>query len=119
LTKRGGIRSYLGTDLMEEVERRIAGGDDHARAAAEAMVYQIAKEIGRTFVAAGCDVEMIVLTGSLTRSSWMQAALRRRVIRLAPVTVYKDLTAMTALAHGAVEVLSGRSEPFPDTAPEQ
>ncbi len=119
LTRRGGLRSYLGTDLMEEVERRIADGDDHARAAAEAMVYQIAKEIGRTYVATGCDVEMIVLAGSLIRSSWIQAALRRRVIRLAPVTVYKDLTDMAAVAHGAVEILSGRRDPFRDKSPGQ
>lgn len=112
LTKRGGLRSYIGTDRMEEVERRIADGDARARLAANAMVYQIAKEIGKAFVAAGCDVEAIVLTGGLTRSKWLRDALRRRVIRLAPVIVYEGSLEMAALAAGAIDVLSGRLEPL-------
>lgn len=110
LTKRGGMRSYLGTDRMEEIEQRIADGDLRARLVANAMLYQIAKEIGKAFVAAGCDVEAIVLTGGLTRSEWVRAALRRLVIRLAPVIIYEGSLEMAALATGAIEVLSGRRQ---------
>jgi len=111
LTKRGGLRSYLGTDRMEEIEQRIAAGDEHARLIAGAMVYQIAKEIGAMFVAAGGDVEAIVLTGGLARSEFVRTAVRRRVGRLAPVMVFEGSLEMEALAAGAVAVLSGREAP--------
>jgi len=112
LTKRGGLRSYLGTDRMEEIERRIDAGDDHARLVVDAMIYQIAKEVGRAFVAAECDVEAIVLTGGLVRSKRIRDGLRRRVIRLAPVMVFEESLEMSALAAGAIDVLAGRREPL-------
>jgi butyrate kinase len=117
LTMRGGLWSYLGTDRMEDIEKRIADGDEGARLAADAMVYQIAKEIGKAFVAAGCDVDAIVLTGRLTRSKWVQAALRRRVVRLSPVIVYQGSLDMAALAADAIDVLSGRRQPLRYPAP--
>lgn len=111
LTKRGGLRSYLGQDRMDVIERRIADGDARARRVVEAMVYQIAKEIGAAFVAAGCDVEAIVLTGGLARSDFIQTALRRRVGRLAPVMVFEGSLESAALAAGAVDALLGRRKP--------
>jgi butyrate kinase len=111
LTKKGGLQSYLGTHRMEEIEQRIAAGDKHAELVVKAMVYQIAKEIGKAFVAAGCDVEAIVMTGGLTQSKWVRDGLRRRVIRLAPVIVYAGSLEMAALAAGAVDMLSGRHMP--------
>jgi butyrate kinase len=117
LTKKGGLRSYLGTDRMEEIEQRIANGDERARLVANAMVYQIAKEIGKAFVAAGCDVEAIVFTGGLACSEWVRTALRRLVTRLAPVIIYQGSLEMAALATGAIEVLSGRRQALRYQAP--
>lgn len=119
LTKRGGLLSYLGEWRMEEIERRISGGDRRAGEIVEAMVYKIAKEIGAMFVAAGCDVEAIVLTGGLVKSRLIMGPLRRRVIRLAPVLVFEGSLEMAALASGAVGVLSGREKPrrFEETGP--
>jgi butyrate kinase len=104
---------------MDEIEQRIAAGDKQAFLAAEAMVYQIAKEIGKAFVAAGCDVDAIVLTGGLTRSAWVRSALRRRIIRLAPVIVYEGSLEMAALAAGVTDVLSGRSQPLRYKGPDR
>jgi butyrate kinase len=117
LTQKGGLESYLGTHRMEDIENRIEAGDKHATLVINAMVYQIAKEIGKAFVAAGCDVEAIVLTGGLTRSKLVRDPLRRRVIRLAPVIVYEGSLEMAALAAGAIEVLSGRQTPLRYKAP--
>jgi butyrate kinase len=82
------------------------------------MVYQIAKEIGAMFVAAGCDVEAIVLTGGLVRSRLIRDGVRRRVGRLAPVMVFEGSLEMGALAAGAVDVLSRRVQPQRYTLPE-
>ena len=117
LTRRGGLESYLGEHRMEVIEKRIADGDEHARLVVDAMVYQIAKEIGAMFVAAGCDVEAIVLTGGLVRSKLIQTALRGRVGQLAPVMVFEESLEMAALAAGAIDVLAGREQPRPYKAP--
>jgi butyrate kinase len=111
LTARGGLQSYLGEWRMEEIERRVSEGDRKAFDAVNAMVYRIAKEIGAMFVAAGCDVEAIVLTGGLVKSKLIRDTLRRHVIRLAPVLVFEGSLEMEALALGAVSVLSGNEKP--------
>ncbi|HMK59849.1 MAG TPA: butyrate kinase [Dissulfurispiraceae bacterium] len=118
LTSRGGLRSYLGTDRMEHIEELIGKGDKQAALVVEAMTYQIAKEIGKAFVAAGCDVEAIVLTGGLTRSKIIKDGIRRRIIRLAPVMIYEGSLEMAALADGAADILSGRKQPILYKAPE-
>ncbi len=58
--------------------------------------YRVAKEIGQMFVACGCDVEGIVLTGPQAGSDWARSALRRRVLRLAPVFVIEQPSSATA-----------------------
>jgi len=110
LTGNGGLRSYLGEDCMEVIEKRIAEGDQLAERVVSAMVYQIGKAIGAAYVAAGCDVEAIVLTGGLIRSELIRNSLRKRVGRLAPVLVYRESLDMVALAIGAVDALAGRVE---------
>ena len=118
LTKRGGLQSYLGEYRMETIEQRIADGDEHARLVVDAMIYQVAKEIGAMFAAAGCDVEAIVLTGGLVRSHRVRDLLRRRVERLAPVMVFEGSLEMAALASGAIDILSGRVKPHRYRLPE-
>ena len=110
LTRRGGLQSYLGEHRMEAIEQRIADGDEQARVVVDAMVYQIAKEIGAAYVAAGCDVEAVVLTGGVVRSEYVRTALRRRLGRLAPVMVFEESLEMEALAGGAADVLAGRCQ---------
>ncbi len=74
--------------------------------AIEAGIYEVSKGIGAGFVAAGCDVEAIVLTGDLVRNSKCRSALRKRVARLAPVLVYEKAIDMEHLAQKARQVLA-------------
>jgi butyrate kinase len=108
LTQRGGLRAYLGEDGMEAISERIASGDKAAKDIVNAMIYQIAKDIGAMFVAAGCDVEAIVLTGELIRSQLIRTGVRKQVNYLAPVISFEGSLEMEALASGAAAVLSGK-----------
>jgi len=56
----------------------------------EHLTGRVAKAIGGAFVAAGCDVEAIVLCGAPVRHKAISNALRRRVGRLAPVIVFEE-----------------------------
>lgn len=107
LVTRGGVSSYLGEHDMRVIEERIANGDEKARLVIEAMIYQISKEIGAAAVAAGLDLEAIVLTGGLAKSQYIVSRIKRVVGPLAPVFVLEGTLEMEAMAAGAFEVLSG------------
>lgn len=104
---KGGLIAYLGTSSAEEVERRIGSGDQAAREVYEAMAYQIAKEIGAMATVLGGQVDGIVLTGGLARSSLLADWVRQRVEFIAPVTVMPGEFEMEAMVAGVLRVLRG------------
>ena len=63
----------------------------------EDMVLHIARKIGGAFVAADCIVEAIVLTGEWMQSVFVRNALRKRIVRLAPVQIYRGSMDMEGL----------------------
>ena len=107
LFREGGLYSYLGTKDLEEIESRIAAGDDRAALVFEAMVYQIAKEIGAMAAALRGRVDGILLTGGMTHSKKLVANLRSYVYWIAPLHVYAGEDELQALAEGALRVLRG------------
>ena len=103
----GGLVAHLGTNNTLEVEKRIAGGDQHARLVYEAMAYQIAKEIGAMATTVGGSVDAVVLTGGLAHSELLVGWIRERVGFIAPVLVYPGGDEMLAMAQGVLRVLHG------------
>jgi butyrate kinase len=112
MTKRGGLLAYLGTDDGQEVELRIRKGDRLAKLIYDAMIYQIAKEIGAMAAALGGDVDAIVLTGGLAHGKYLVDSLKKQVTFLAPVLVFPGEDEMRALALGALRVLTGQEQPM-------
>jgi butyrate kinase len=110
LFREGGIDSYLGTNDLREVERRIAAGDAQAARIFDAMVYQVVKEIGGMAAALNGRVDAIVLTGGLARSEKLIAQLRAAIEWIAPVAVYPGEDELHALAEGALRVLRAEEE---------
>ena len=104
---KGGLVAYLGTNSAEEVEARIVRGDAQAREVYEAMAYQVAKEIGAMSTVLAGDVQAIVLTGGLAKSSMLMEWVTARVKRIAPVLIYAGEDEMRSLALGALSVLRG------------
>ena len=111
IARRGGIYSYLGTVDLRQVEQRLAGGDGRAGLVFDAMVYQIAKEIGGLAAALDGAVDGIVLTGGLAKSGRLVAALERKVRFIAPVYLRPGEFEIEALIAGALRVLEGSEEP--------
>ena len=111
LTKRGGLVSYVNESRVEKIEERLAKGDTQAHLALKAMAYQIGKEIGAMYVAAGNDVEAIVLSGGVARSELVVGFIKQRIGHLAPILIYTENLEMAAMAAGARKVLSGQLAP--------
>ena len=70
----------------------IAQGDEYARVDFDAMIYQIAKEIGACATVFKGKVDYIVLTGGLAYREYLVKELTERVQFLAPVLVYRAKT---------------------------
>lgn len=111
LIREGGIHSYLGTGDLGEVERRIDAGDADARLIFDAMVYQIAKEIGAMATVLHGRVDALILTGGLARSRRLIRQLRSAVSWIAPIVVYPGEDELEALAEGALRVLRSEEQP--------
>ncbi len=110
LTKRGGLVAHLGTDSVEEVEKKINEGDQKAKLIYDAMVYQIAKEIGAMATTLHGKVDAIVLTGGMANSERLTEAITKRVRFIAPVLIFAGEDEMEALTLGALRVLNGEEK---------
>lgn len=110
LTKKGGLLVHLGTDNVEEVENRIDRGDRKAKLIYDAMVYQIAKEIGAMATTLEGNVDAIVLTGGIANSKRLTDAITQKVKFIAPVLVFPGEDEMEALTLGGLRVISGEEK---------
>jgi len=110
LFSQAGLYSYLGTKDLLEVERRIAGGDSKAELVFDAMVYQIAKEIGAMAAVLCGRVDALLLTGGMAHSDRLIAALTDYVNWIAPIRRYPGEDELQALVEGALRVLRGEEQ---------
>jgi len=108
VTREGGFVSLFGTTDALEVEERIAGGDEEAGLFYRAFEYRLAREIAAQSTALGGAPEAIGLTGGLARWDRLTRGVEQRIGWLAPVHVFPGSFEMSALAEGALRVLSGR-----------
>lgn len=110
ITKKGGLLAYLGTDNVEEIEKRIDYGDEKAKLVYEAMVYQIAKEIGAMAATLSGKVDAVVLTGGIAHSQKLVNMIKQRVEFISKVLVFPGEDEMEALTLGALRVLTGEEK---------
>ncbi len=102
---RGGLTAYLGTNDAREVIKRIEDGDTNAKLIFDAMIYQIAKEIGSYATVLKGNVDYIVLTGGLAYNKYIVDKIKDRVSFITEVLIYPGEDELLALAKGALRVL--------------
>lgn len=106
----GGFMAYLDTNSAEEVEGRIEKGDQEAARVVDAMIYQIAKEIGSMATVLKGDVDAIVLTGGLAKSEYITSRIVEWVGFLGKIILAPGEDELEALALGCLRVLRGEEE---------
>jgi butyrate kinase len=111
VTHDGGMQSYIGTNDSRLADEMVTGGDESAALVVDAMAYQVAKEIGAMAAALEGQVDAIILTGGLAKSSILVGAIKQRVGAFAPVHVFPGEDEMLALMNGARRVLLGEELP--------
>ncbi len=107
LFREGGLRSYLGTSDLREVEGRMDAGDERAALVFDAMAYQLRKAVGAMTAVLDGSVDAVLLTGGMARSERLVAALVDRLRWVAPLRVYPGEDELRSLAEGALRVLEG------------
>lgn len=110
INKNGGLIDHLGTADAIEIEKRIASGDEKAKAVYDGMIYQIAKAVGACACAMSGEVEAILLTGGISHSKYVTKQLADYTSWIAPVEVLAGEFEMEALAAGALRVVRGQEE---------
>ncbi len=106
-SRESGFVGYFGTSDLIEVEKRIENGDGKAKLVFDAMIYQIAKEIGAMVAALKGRVHGLVLTGGLIKSQRLREELLGYISTLAEPFVFEGEMEMQALAEGALRVVRG------------
>jgi len=107
----GGIVSYLGTNDLREVERRIDNGDEEANLIFEAMAYQISKDIVANATVLKGKVDEIIFTGGMSNSKRLIDLISERVMFLSSkIFLFPGEMEQEALCFGALSVLKGEEE---------
>lgn len=109
---KGGLVAHLGTASAQEVEQRIAEGDEHAKLVYDGMLYSCARAVGGLAAAADGDVDRIILTGGLAHSAYVADYLTKKLKFIAPVEIMAGEFELEALAAGASRVLNGEEKPL-------
>ncbi|WP_130862900.1 butyrate kinase [Bacilliculturomica massiliensis] len=107
---RGGMYAHLGTSDCREIEKMIAGGDEHAALIFHAQAYQIAKGIGLLSIVNKGKNEAIILTGGVAFSKMMTDMITDYVSFIAPVVIMPGEHEMDALAQGGLRIVTGAEE---------
>ncbi len=108
IQREGGLLSYLGTDDIPTVEKKIAGGDKEAELVYNAMIYQVAKEVGAYAVVLKGRIDAIIITGGIAHSSAFVDKLKEWISFLCPaIYVYPGEGEMEGLCRGVLRVLNG------------
>lgn len=106
----GGLMAHLGTTDSCAVEQMIRDGDEHAKLVYDAMILNIAKNIGKLAPGVCGKVDAILLTGGIAYSQYVTSEIEKRVSFLAPVVVYAGEDEMRSLALGGLRVLRGQEK---------
>lgn len=107
---RGGLMAHLGTTDSREVEKRMNAGDEHAKLIYDAMILNIAKNIGKLAPGVRGKVDAILLTGGIAYSEYVTKGIESYVSWIAPVVVYAGEDEMRSLALGGLRVLRGEEK---------
>lgn len=106
----GGMSALLGTHDCQEVERRIAQGDEWASLVYQAQALQIAKGVGIMLACFKELIDAVILTGGLANSKKLTGMVIDYLHNLCRVVVLPGENEMEALALGALRLLQGEED---------
>lgn len=110
ITEQAGMVGYLGTKSIGQVLSLVDEGDEQATFILDAMVYQIAKEIGAMATVLEGNVDAILVMGAIMNSRFFSRQLLKRIEKIGPVSVYPIVNDLDSLAMNGVTIIRGEAE---------
>lgn len=107
---KGGLVAHLDTNDYRVAAQAASDGDKRAGVVRDAMLYQVAKEIGKCAAVLSGKVDAIILTGGIAYAEYVVNYIKERVCFIADVIVYPGEDELLALTQGALSVLKGEEE---------
>ena len=111
LGRQAGMFSYLGTTDFRVICARVKEGDPKFTEAYQALVYQLAKDVGAMAAVLHFHVDAIAYTGGMAYEQSFCDDITAYVGGLAPVLRFPGEEEMRSLAEGALRVLHGQAQP--------
>ena len=111
LGRQAGMFSYLGTTDFRVICARVKEGDPKFTEAYQALVYQLAKDVGTMAAVLRFHVDAIAYTGGMAYEQSFCDDITAYVGGLAPVLRFPGEEEMRSLAEGALRVLHGQAQP--------
>jgi butyrate kinase len=103
LSVEGGLRGYLGLERLADL---LTAQGEQAALVRDALVYQVAKEIGALAAVLAGQVDAIICGGELAKVEPFMVELRRRVAFMAPISAVPGNQGLAALLAGAGRILA-------------
>ncbi len=100
-----GLNAYLGTNQFQEIEHKIANGDKKSLLIVDAMLYQIAKEIGGLHSTFCGETTALIISGGLANSNYLINKLKKYLNFIQPIIVYPGSFELEALNQGVLRIL--------------
>ena len=110
ISGKGGLVSYLGTSNVSDIIKRANENDPEAKLYFEAMIYQVAKEIGALYIVAKTKVDAIILTGGICYNNQVVEMIKDYTNGIAKVVNYPGEEEMDALVNGVLRVINGEEK---------
>lgn len=104
LAGKSGLVSHLNTNSMIDAIK-LAENDEYAYKVVQAMIYQIAKEVGSMSTVLKGKIDQILVTGGLAYNADFVNQIIEYIDWIAPVSVYPGEDELFALASGAVRYI--------------
>lgn len=109
LLNQGGLMSYFGTHDMQELVRQMDSNQE-VEWVIDAMIYQIAKEVGAMASVLRGRVDQIILTGGLMYNPAFVARLSQRIDWIGDITTYPGEDELLAMHEGGYRYLTKEEE---------
>lgn len=107
-SRESGLKGYLGTNDVREVEKRIAEGDKYAKLILDAMLYQLRKEIGAMAAVLNFNVCALVITGGIAYSDYVKSELLTHLGSHFSIIIYPGENELGAMADGGFRILDNK-----------
>lgn len=110
IIKKGGLISLLGTNDIVKIIEMINNGNKEAKLVIDAMIYQIAKQIGAYSVNYNGKIDAIILTGAIANSEYFVSHLKQYVLFLGEVVSMPGEKELDALSNGVLRAFREEEE---------